>query len=325
MHGHGELTAAALIVATLSAAACGRPSPPPAAGAAPPAPSTPAALAPPAQATPRLERVGAAFQRVNLHIVDGVVLEIASLRGALVTTRPGEPPFFDDATSFTMDVEQADVAISGASLTTLLNSYVFAYEGAPLKQLVATIAGGYLKLSGTLHKVADVPFSIVAEVSATSDGRIRMHPTSVKTAGIPTAGLMKMFGIELDELIKVKQAPGVEIADNDFLLWPDRVLPAPRIAGRLTSASIQGDRLVQRFGAGTPPSAGSGNFLFFRGGTLRFGKLTMSDTDLQLIDARPADAFEFSLPRYKDTLTKGYSKVTATGGLKVFMPDWKRP
>src|SRR4029079_14503772 len=110
-----------------------------------------------------------------------------------------------------------------ASLTTLLNGYVFAYEGAPLKKLEAAIADGHLKLSGTMHKLIDVPFSIVAEVSATNDGRIRMHPTSVKTVGIPSAGLMKMFGIELDEIIKVKQAPGVEIADNDFLLWPDRV------------------------------------------------------------------------------------------------------
>ena len=247
------------------------------------------------------------------------------LRGALVTTRPGEPPFFDEAKSFTMEVEQADVAISGASLTTLLNEYVFAYEGAPLKKLVATIADGHLKMSGTMHKLVDVPFSIVADVSASTDGRIRMHPTSVKTIGIPTAGLMKLFGIELEELIKVKQAPGVEIVDNDFLLWPDRVLPAPKIAGRLTAASIQGDRLVQHFGApNSPPVSGSGNFLLFRGGTLRFGKLTMSDTDLQLIDTHPTDAFEFSLPRYKDTLTKGYSKVTATGGLRVFMPDYRK-
>ena len=271
-------------------------------------------------------RVGATFERVNLHVVDNVVLEISRLRGALVTTRPGEPPFFDDAKSFTVDVEQADVAMSGASLTTLLNEYVFAYDGAPLKKLVATIADGHLKLSGTLHKLVDVPFSIVSEVSVTTDGRIRMHPTSVKTIGIPTAGLMKMFGVELDELIKVKQAPGVELVDNDFLLWPDRVLPAPKIVGRLTSASIQGDRLVQHFGAAAaPPARHSGNFLFFHGGTLRFGKLTMSDTDLQLIDTHPADAFEFSLPRYKETLTKGYSKVTATGGLKVYMPDYRRP
>ena len=316
---------AALIVAALCAAACSRSSPAPAAQTAA-APVPPPAPAPAPETRRRVERVGATFQRVNMHIVDDVVLEIAALHGALVTTRPGEPPFFDDAKSFSMDVEQADVSISGASLTVLLNSYVFAYEGAPLKKLEAVIADGHLKLSGTMHKLVDVPFSIVAEVSVTSDGRIRMHPTSVKTIGIPTAGLMKMFGIELDELIKVKQAPGVEIVDNDFLLWPDRVLPAPKIVGRLTSASIQGDRLVQHFGAvGKPALSGSGNFLFFHGGTLRFGKLTMSDTDLQLIDTHPADAFEFSLPRYNQTLTKGYSKVTGTGGLRVYMPDYKRP
>ena len=34
---------------------------------------------------------------------------------------------------------------------------------------------------------------------------------------LPAGGLMKLFGVELDELIKVKQAPGVQIQDNDFL------------------------------------------------------------------------------------------------------------
>ena len=317
----------ALIVATSSAIACSRQSPAPAAAsAAAPAPATAAPPAPAPPPHPRVERVGATFQRVNLHVVDDVVLEIATMHGALVTTRPGEPPFFDDATSFSFDVEQADVAMSGESLTVLLNSYVFAYEGAPLKKLSATIADGHLKLSGTMHKLVDVPFSIVADVSATSDGRIRLHPTSVKAIGIPTAGLMKMFGIELDELIKVKGAAGVEIAADDFLLWPDRVLPAPKIAGHLTSASVQGDRLVQHFGAaGKVANAGSGNFLFFGGGTLRFGKLTMHDTDLQLIDTHPSDAFEFSLPKYNQTLTQGYSKVTASGGLRVYMPDYRRP
>jgi hypothetical protein len=155
---------------------------------------------------------------------------------------------------------------------------------------------------------------------------VRLHPTSVKTVGIPTAGLMKMFGVELDELIKVKQAPGVEIVDNDFLLWPDRALPPPKITGHLTAASVQGDRLLQHFGRGSGPTAasGAGNFLRFRGGTLRFGKLTMSDTDLELIDTHPADWFEFSLPKYNQTLTKGYSKVTETGGLRVYMPDYRR-
>jgi len=244
-----------------------------------------------------------------------------------VTTRPGQPPFFDDARSFSVRVDRGEVGISGESLTALLNNYVFAYEGAPLKQLKAMIEGGRIKMSGTMHKGIDVPFTIVADVSLTSDGRLRMHPVSIKTAGIPTAGLMKMFGIELDELIKVNQAPGVEIVDNDFRLWPDRILPAPKIAGHLTSAAIVGDRLVEQFGS--PESRPSDdnsreNYLYFYGGTLRFGRLTMSPTELRLIDTHPSDSFEFSLPHYQVALTQGYSKLLPSGGLRVFMPDYRQ-
>ena len=38
---------------------------------------------------------------------------------------------------------------------------------------------------------------------------------------------------------------------------------------------------------------------------IRFGKLTMHDADLSLIDAEPKDPFEFSLDRYKDQPRSG--------------------
>jgi len=52
----------------------------------------------------------------------------------------------------------------------------------------------------------------------------------------------------------------------------------------------------------------------YRGGTLRFGKMTMHNVDLQLIDADPSDPFEFFPDHYNDQLTAGYSKTTASGG-----------
>jgi hypothetical protein len=48
----------------------------------------------------------------------------------------------------------------------------------------------------------------------------------------------------------------------------------------------------------------------------------MHDTDMQLIDADPSDPFEFFPDHYNDQLVAGYSKTTASGGLKVYMPDY---
>jgi hypothetical protein len=271
--------------------------------------------------------VGAAFRHVNLHIDQTIVLEIRHIDGALISAVPGQPPVFDDQKSFTLRIDSGEVAMSPESLTDLLNRYVFAYEGAPLRNLAVTIVNGQVHQEGTLHKGVDIPFAIDAEISATPEGKIRLHPTRVKAAHLPTGGLMKMFGVELDELIKLKQAPGVEIQDNDFLLAPDRLLTTRKISGHLTKARIEGNRIIETFGSGaieklTPPDPRARNFMYYRGGTLRFGKLTMSDADMQLIDANPRTPFDFFPEQYVKQLTAGYSKNTPSGGLKVYMPDY---
>ena len=50
----------------------------------------------------------------------------------------------------------------------------------------------------------------------------------------------------------------------------------------------------------------------------------MRNANLQLIDADPADPFEFFPDRYNEQLTAGYSKTTASGGLRVYMPDYSK-
>jgi len=62
--------------------------------------------------------------------------------------------------------------------------------------------------------------------------------------------------------------------------------------------------------------------MYFRGGTLRFGKLTMNNADLRIIDASPKDIFDFSLDHYNSQLVAGHSKNTPNFGLVVVMPDY---
>ena len=51
--------------------------------------------------------------------------------------RVGQPLNFDDKGSFILNIEQAQVGIDGPSLSDLMNHYVFAYQGAPLRDLRA--------------------------------------------------------------------------------------------------------------------------------------------------------------------------------------------
>ena len=268
------------------------------------------------------------IKNVQLHVDAATVVHVRRLRGELVSTKRGQPPAFDDRNSFRVKVDSGEIAIGLDSLSRLLNSHMFGYEGAPLKQLTVTSEEGRLRIKGTLKKGINVPFVVVAEPRAESNGTLRLHTLKAKAFGFVPKGLMSFLGIEFDDLIRVKKGTGVTLDGDDFVLDPAGMLPPPRIEGRLQAVRVEPNRLVQVFGPGTaaalrPPDAGA-NYMYYRGGVLKFGKLTMTDTDMELIDQNPADPFDFFQERYKDQLVAGYSKNTPEQGLKVFMPDYHR-
>jgi hypothetical protein len=295
---------------------------------APPTKELPRALAHASEA--KAGPVETEMRHVLYRVDDRVTLQIEYLRGALVPTTQA-PPWFDEPSTFRIAVDTGDVEISPASLSALLNRYVFNYKGTPLKHLEVAIEDNELVQRGTLHKVVDLPFTIRTELSVTDDGRLRLHPTSVKVLGIGVKGLMHTFGLELDNLVKVQQGRGVEVADNDFILSPSGLLPPPRIEGKLVAARLLPDAISQTFGASTreghgeklrPSDPSARNYLFFRGRVLRFGKLIMDDADLQIVDADPSDPFDFSLADINQQLTGGSSRTLKDFGLVTTMPDY---
>jgi hypothetical protein len=296
---------------------------------------TPKNTAPP----PVLERairspvgpVEAEMQNVLYRVDDRVVLEIGHLRGVLKPTHPNEPPWFDDPASFVLAIDTADIGITPVSLSALLNNYVFNYKGTPLKHLEVSIDEGELKQKGILHKGVDLPFTIRAQLTTTDDGRLRLHPTKVKVLGIPMKSLMRLFGLELENLVHVREGRGVEVVDNDFLLAPADLLPPPRIQGKLTGVILERTRIRQIFGGSTrdraktalrPSDPKARNFMFYRGNVLRFGKLTMADADLQIVDADPSDPFDFYLSSLNEQLVAGESHNQPDFGLLTSMPDY---
>ncbi len=267
----------------------------------------------------------AEFRNVDFHIAPGVVLGIRHLRGRMVGRAPRAPIIFDDKSSFTIDIGSGEIALDTTSLARLMNEHVFAYRGAPLRNLTFSTRGDQLVQRGVMRKGVDIPFEIRARVSLTPDGLIRVHPTSMKICSIDGGGLMKALRIELADLLDLRGARGVRVDGNDLLLDADELLPPPRIRGRLTSVRVEPGRLVQVFGesgaAEAPPAAEGGNYMYFRGGTLRFGKMFMVHADMRISDLDPADPFDFSLDEYERQLVAGYSKTRPDLGLEVFMPD----
>ena len=266
------------------------------------------------------------MRNVDLHLTDHIRLQVRHLRGRFVPTGPDGVPNLDDNDSYVVEVDAGEVAMGEASLNALMTEHVFAGHKPPVKDLKITIEEGQLKQKGKLDKKIDLPFRVKGGVEATPDGKIRVHAKSIKSLGLPVGPLLKVLGIEMDDLLKVEAGHGVTVDENDFIIDPQEALPPPRLRGKVTAVRIEGNQMIQTFGAGPAarltPLAASPNHIYWRNGLLRFGKLTMRNTDLELIDQDPADPFDFSVARYNDMLVAGYSKNTERLGLRTHMPDY---
>ena len=270
--------------------------------------------------------VATRMRHVVFHLGKGIDLQVGDLSGHLIS-RTKSPPVFDDVNSYLLAIDSARVSMTPQSLANVMNNVVFAAPDAPLKNLRIAVDGHELVQSGTLRKGVGVPFSMRATLAATPDGWIRVHPTAIKAAGLVPKGVLDFLGLHLDRLVKLNGTAAVKIEGDDLLLDPQGLLPPPAIRGHLTKVWIENGLVVERFGEENarpelaPPDANVRNYMYYRGGVLRFGKLTMEDTDLLLVDADQKDAFDFSPERYNVQLVAGYSKTTPSHGLIVFMPD----
>lgn len=262
---------------------------------------------------------------VNLRIAPDVVMEVRELRGELEPTHKGEPPWFDDPTSFSVHIDQAEIAVTPASMAAAMNRYVFNGPNAPVKDVQIEIKDGHLVQSSTLNKKIPIRATLEGDLSATPEGDIRFHPTKIKAGDLPVKGLLNLFDVELSELIKPQESKGVKVIENDLILDPERLLPPPRMQGKVIAVRIEGDRIVQIFGGSKgralTPSFKADHYLYYQGGELSFGKSTMHGADLQIIDADPKDPFDFYLAEYAKQLTAGYSRTLPNQGLVVYMPD----
>jgi hypothetical protein len=267
------------------------------------------------------------MRNVDFHVDETTMLDIHSLRGEMVSKEAGAPLNFDNKTTFVLRVDVAKIGMKPASLDNLMNRYVFGYANPPLRNLHASIEGNQLRQEGIMHKLIDIPFTMWADVSA-SDGLIRIHPTKISICGINGIGLLKAVGQNLEKMLAMPKDRGVRAEKNDLLLDPSKMLPPPQVELHLVEAHIEGDELMQVYDAGrhlpdlAPPYPQEKNYMYYRGGTLRMGKLLMVDADMQVVDTDPSDPFDFFIDRYNEELVAGFSRNEPNYALVVFMRDF---
>lgn len=265
------------------------------------------------------------MHNVMYHFTDSSAVHIVYLEGELVPTTETGIPVFDDPNSFNLNIRSAEMSITSDALASALNQYAFASADAPIKAIRISIQNSKLEIHGKLHSKGNIPFESVGSISVTPDGEIRVHTEKVKAAHLPVKGLMDLLGETIAKLIDTRKVRGVRLDKNDLILTPAELFPPPHVPGRLSSVTLRGNEIVMTYG-GAPPKTGgmSGNYMAYRGAQLRFGKLTMTDTDLILIDLNPQDPFDFYLNHYKEQLAAGYTKNTLSSGLRSYFRDYNK-
>jgi len=269
-------------------------------------------------------RVTAEMRNVLYRFTGSIAVHIIYLQGDLVPAGEAGYPIFDDVNSFYLEVKTGEIAISAAALTDVLNQYAFAASDAPLKSLRVMIQDGKLKLRGRLRK-GSVPFESEGSLSVTSEGEIRVHSEKIKAVHLPVKGLMDLLGEDLAKLIDTRKVRGIRTEEDDLLLNPAELFPPPHIHGKLSSITIRGDEIVQKYGGAFAPAGKMpGNYMAYRGAQLKFGKLLMNDTDLTLIDMNPEDPFDLFFDHYREQLAAGYTKISPSFGLRSYMRDYNK-
>jgi hypothetical protein len=266
------------------------------------------------------------MRNVDLHITPQIDLQVRHLRGRFIPAGTRPAPFLDDPSSYTVAVDSGEVAVDLPSLNAIVTRALERGRSNVRRVEISVDDDGQLRQKGVVKKGISVPFDMKSSVGVTADGLIRIHSESVKGFGVPVNPLLKLFRLQTDDLIRVEPGHGLRVDGNDLLLDVSQLLPPPGFHGKVTSVRVEQGSLIQVFGPGTAqaisPPATAKNHIYWRGSQLAFGKLTMTDTDLELVDEDPRDPFDFSVDRWNQQLVAGYSKTTADRGLRAHMPDY---
>jgi hypothetical protein len=266
------------------------------------------------------------MRNVDLHLTPQIDLQIRNLRGRFVAAGTRSAPYLDDPRSYTVAVDTGEVAVDLPSLNAIVTRALERGRSNVQRVQISIDDNGQLRQKGVVKKGISVPFDMKASLGVTSDGLLRIHSESMKGFGVPVNPLLKVLRLQTDDLIRIDPGHGIRVEGNDLLLDASQLLPPPGFHGTLTSVRVERGALIQVFGPGTPrvisPAATAKNHIYWRGGQLAFGKLTMTETDLELVDEDPRDAFDFSVDRWNEQLVAGYSKTTADRGLRAHMPDY---
>lgn len=243
------------------------------------------------------------------------------LRGEMLRLNRNVNPSFDEPDSFVLEIKSGVIHTNVGDLTNFLDD---ALAKSSLRNVALSGDGDQIKLRGTLHNIVPLPIEMVATISVAPANRVQLHVTKLSVLKVPVKGLLGDFHLTVSSLFRPGNIPGVEVSGNDLFLDTEKLLPPPHIRGQLASVRIANPDVEEIYGNAQEDVtrvAQWRNFLQLRGGTIDFGKLTMHQVDVIMVDLANDAWFDLDLAHYQEQLVNGYTRMTPQAGLQIFMPD----
>ena len=275
------------------------------------------------------------MRNVQFRFTKDLVVGIDRIHAQMRPAPPATVVSFDDPASFDLDVSGASVHLTKPQVEVLLNTRIFAYPNANVRNLRVEADGQNLVIHGTLSKGATIPFTMAGTPSIREGRWLAIETKEVKIGAVGVTGLLSALHISLSAMINVPASGNLRVEKNTILIDVFSNLPPPHLHGAIASLDCCANGIGLVIGspnavsdsalrALVPSAMASSNFVAIRRGQLKFGKLTMVDSDLDLVDADSRDPFDFYLGRYQCQLAAGDAHATLQYGWRVRMPDFDK-
>jgi hypothetical protein len=270
---------------------------------------------------------------INFKFAKDLPILLKKITADLVPLTKNKIVNFDDVNSFKIKIFKAEVHLTKICLENLFRNYIFNFKDSVLilESIHFTNEDSILLITGQLKFVYWLNFEMKAKVELDKEKQfIKIIAKELKALGLPyTKELLSIIGLNLEKLIPIPPNTGIFIKENSIYLEPFKVLPPPKLDGYIEELKFVNNSIVlnlnseYQFKIPQLPVPQSKNFIYLFKGEMKFGKLIMVDTDLQLYDKEETDPFDFYLIDYFRVLTL-YSKIAMTpnSAIKVEMPDY---
>lgn len=267
-------------------------------------------------------------RNVDFRFTGDIGFHVPRLSVTLKPDNPSSPVIFDNPSSFTIVAHKGTVRLDPKQLTALMNDYVFAYSGSPLRKLKVSVGKGTITLKGELHKGVWLPFSMQGPLKLKQHNRLLFKPQKVGVAKIPTGKLLKISPAKMDDFITI-QRDNVRLIGNAVFLYADKLFPPPKLKIHITGIKLTHRGLILHLDDGKSPAQPTlpfpaRSYMLVDGGDVKFERSVVLNALIEIVNAnsRSGNDLDFCLYRYQDQLAQGRLRVRSDGAIHAFMRNY---